>query len=363
MKYTQSIRTVFIPRIVLTACLAVLLAGSGWGQTVETYIGQLVKPGTGNDSKARLEIRRVTNLSFRPTAESERQTQETTLLAGLAKMTDWQVKAYLMDEIRWGGKLPSVEPLAAYLGDANLCEPATMALMAIGVTEGADKIIPTIRTALASATGKCLVTMLRAAGSLRDGDAAVVDALIKNATSADRGTRFIALRGLANIGDVKGTTVLAEALKTTNSFDRYEYIDLNLLFAVRLAERGLKTEASDVAKAVKDLGTSAGLPNVVLHADSAAESIKTTVAVRPMHKKVEDIRVGIKNSAGKIWVTAPEAGSYVLEVADLRGKLVRKLQGNGPGVSEFTVGSLPAGMYRMTWEGVAGKVSQSMVLY
>jgi hypothetical protein len=338
--------------------LGLIMVGNAASQTIDAYIGQLVKPGTGDDSKPRLEIRTKTNFTFRAGAESERQSQEALLLTGLTKMTDWEVRAYLMDEIRFGGKLASIPVLAPYLNDANLCEPATMALMSIGITEGADKIIPVIHPALISSTGKCSVTLMRAAGSLRDGDASTINFLLSAANNPDLGTRFIALRGLANIGDIRATTVLAEAIKSTNMLDHYQAVDLNLLFAIRLAQKGLKIEATAIANSVKTGGTSALQKNVVIHADSILDAIKVTVVALHARIDLKAARVDLRNSRGKIWVGTPDGGPFSIQIQDLRGKIVRRFTGTGPGDSEFSLGSIPVGMYWMSWDGPSGTVSK-----
>ncbi|GEM_PF-6740261 len=348
-----------------------LVLGAARGQTTAAYIGQLVKPGTGNDSKARLEIRRVTNYGFRPGAESERSAQETDLLAGLAKASDWEVKAYLMDEIRYGGKSASIVPLSGYLNDPNLCEPAAMALLSIGVTEGSGAILPLIRTALIASTGKCAATLMRAAGSIRDNDPATVDFLIGMAANADRGVHYVALRGLADIGDPKARGILAAALKATDAFDRSQAVDLNLLFAMRLAERGSKADANAIAQDIRASGAAGGLRNVVVHADSTLEAIKNAVvSVNRAESKYgtvrtdamrTDIRVDSGIHGGSIRVTAT-GGPYRVRISDLRGRRVLGFQGDGSGAREYSLGSLPMGIYRMSWEDAAGRQSRNLLL-
>jgi hypothetical protein len=346
----------------LAACSATLLwTGMAGAQTVDTYIGQLKKPGTGDDSKPRLEIRRLTNFTFRPTAESERAAQETAILNGLKTQTDWEIKAFLIEELRFEGKILSVNPLAAYLGDANLCEPAMQSLMGIASTEGADKVIPAVRTALPVSTGKCRTTLMRAAGSLRDGNAAVVDILVQEAAGSDKNAAYIAKRALANIGDIKGRAVLAAALKAADPFDAFVGASLNLLFAQRLAERGMKTEGTDIANSVKAFGTAGPFPNVVVHADSTLETIRLIpTAIAP--RSVSAGRLAVRALDGRIQVVSP-AGAFTLKVADVRGRVVASLRRGQAAARTVTVDAPASGIYQVTWEGAAGRLSQSVALY
>jgi hypothetical protein len=346
----------------MAACSASLVfCGLAGAQTADTYITQVKKPGTGDDSKARLEIRRLTNFSFRPTAETERSAHEASLLNGLKNATDWEIKAFLIEELRFDGKTAAISPLAAYLGDANLCEPAMQSLMGIATTEGADKVSPAVRTALPGSSGKCRTTLMRAAGSLRDGDAAVVDLLVKEAAGSDKAAVYIALRGLANIGDLKGRAALTAALKATDPYDAHVAASLNLLFAQRLAERGLKTEGNDVANAVKTFGTTGNFPNVVLHADSTLAAIKaipTAVALPGAFAG----RLSARAVGGKIRIDVP-AGAFTLKVADARGRVVASLRRGAAAERTVMVDPPVMGVYQVTWEGAAGRLSRSVVLY
>lgn len=338
-----------------------VFSGLAGAQTADTYIGQLKKPGTGDDSKARLEIRRLTNFSFRPTAEAERTAHETSLLNGLRNQAGWEVKAFLIEELRFDGKTAAINPLAVYLGDANLCEPAMQSLLGIASTEGADKVIPAVRTALPVSAGKCRTTLMRAAGSLRDGDAAVVDLLVEEAAGADKAAAYTAQRALANIGDLKGRVALAAVLTAADPYDAYVGASLNLLFAQRLAERGKKAEANEVAISVKDFGTAGRFANVVLHADSAIGMIQAMPAALAPRAGIA-ARLSVRTVGGKLRVDMPE-GAFTLTVADARGRVVAALRRGKAGARTVTLDPQVPGMYQVIWEGAADRLSRSVVLY
>lgn len=347
--------------------MLLLLAAMAPAQGVDAYIGQLAKPGVGDDSPARLEIRRMTNLAFRPGAETERKSQEASLLSGLSSKPDWEVKDYLMEELGLEGKATAVTPVAAYLGDANLCEPAAMALLSIGTTEGADKVTPPLRSALGASTGRCRVTLMRALGSLRDRDPATVAILLVEAAGTDRTSAYMAQRGLANIGAIQARTALANALKSADAYHRSQAVSLNLLYAQRLAEQGLKAEAVEIADAVKALGSEGNLRNVIANAESTLVVIGRTVAVAPRPRPVAgSAAYAVRRVGGRLQVHVPTPGAFDLRLADIRGRVLGELRGEGAGWYDLPKESCQSGIIRLIHPGRAGsggggKITQPLI--
>ena len=352
MVRAQSLPVARTGRLPWPAALLLLAAASVGAQTAADAIALLKKPGSGNDAAARLEIRRLTNYSFRPGAESERQAQESALLAGLAKPVDWEIKSFLIEELRFCGKTASVDPLAAYLADANLCEPAAQSLLGIASTEGADKVSPAVRTALPNSQGKCRPTLMRAAGSLQEGSATTVAALVQAAASTDKATRDVALRGLANIGDPQGKAALAQAMASADRLESMQAASLNLLFAQRLAERGLKSEATDVANAVRAGAVSAQRPNVVLHADSTLALIKSLpTAVRGGGTPPQPPgRLVFAKAGGWSRLDWAGEGPYRIRLADAQGRARREWRGLGAASIRWEGSALPVGLYHLVAE-------------
>lgn len=322
-------------RILIGISLGTALAGA---QTAATYIGQLVRPGMGDDGPARLGLRSMTNKSFRPGAESERSSHEGALLTGLSSRTEWEVKSFLIDELALQGKTVAVAPISAYLSDANLCEPAAYALRMVAATEGADKVLSSLRPALVSAKGKCRVSVVNALGTLRDAESATVEALLKDAAAVDKDLKAVALRALAEIGDGRGKAILAEALKAADLFERNRAVSLNLVFALRLAERGLKSEGIEIANAVKVQGASGNRPDMVMNADTTLARIGRTVAIAA--------RPGPRGIGAD---PAVFRQAFALEVADLRGRVVRRHRGDAGFAMGAGLAGLPPGVYRVRW--------------
>ncbi|HKP97983.1 MAG TPA: hypothetical protein VJ385_19785 [Fibrobacteria bacterium] len=332
------------------AALALAAAATVGAQTAANGIAQLKKPGTGNDAAARLQLRTLTNTGYRPGAESERQAQENALLAGLANPVDWEIKSFLMEELRFGGKSASIAPLAAYLADTNLCGPAKEALTGISVTLGADAVVSAVRAALPASVGKCRTVLLQAAGSLRDTAASTITELIKDAASADRGARAMALRGLANIGDARGKAALAQAMAAADPLDAYHADALNLIFARRLAERGLRSDGLALANSVKSAAQAVRRGNVVIDADSAIGYIQGLPT--GVHRGDAFVPGGplLARAGSVLRLEWPGSGSYRVRVANLQGRFLREWAGAGNLSLAWDASALPAGVYHLMVE-------------
>lgn len=318
----------------IAAVLLLSAAVTALGQTAETRIGQLVRPGTGDDSQARLALRGMTNASFRPGAVSERASHEAALLNGLSTRTEWEVKSFLLDELALQGNISAVAPIAAYLSHVNLCEPAALALQMVGATEGADKVLPALRAAHAAAAGKCRVALVNALGTLRDADPGTVDRLLGDAAGADPDLRAVALRALANGGDLKARTVLAEALKAADTYLRSRAVSLNLHYALRLAERSRKSEGVEIAVGIKAAAQADGRMHVVISADTALARIGRTIplAVGPGERGAPgsggvSAAFLLRGARGGVQVPVLAPGSPVLRLVDMQGRVIREWRG------------------------------------
>lgn len=351
----------------LAALLSIvhLAAGPSGAQTAGAHIDQLTRPGSGNDSVARTQLRKLTHDSFRPGAEGERAAQETALLKGLSEKPDWEVKSLLMEELGLAGKGPAVAPVSAYLSDANLCDFAAQSLLSIRSTENAPAVAAAIREALGktgapgAAAGKCRLSLMQAAGVLRDTAAAAVDILLAEAASADKATRLVAWRALANIGDLKAKAALETARQSANLFEQSQGVSLSLLFALRLGERGRKDQGLAVAQAVKSAAKT-DETHVVLYANFTLDSLgRMPVSLRDAGAA----RMPGPLAAEGAMLRFETDGAFRLRIMDMSGRVRRELRGREPGAHSLTLEGLRAGVYTLIWEDEAGAVTRPLVRF
>jgi len=194
--------------------------------------GRVLAPGAGDDSAARFALNGLAAYVMRAGAEKERLLYVRALLEALGRAPGKDVKAFLISQLQLTGGKECVRPLAGYLADVKLAEPAAQALLAIRLPETASAFLK----ALDSAPAAAKVTIIKALGELRSRDA--VKKILPYAGSADDNVRRTALFALANIGDPRAGQVLDKARIAASPYERSQAPALYLLYARRLVESG-----------------------------------------------------------------------------------------------------------------------------
>jgi HEAT repeat protein len=154
----------------------------------------------------------------------------------------------LIQELQAAGGPESIPALTACLGDAELCESAVQALLAIR-----DGVAEPLRKALGGATGRCLVAIAQTLGVLQD--SAALPALRQLLTKDDPDTRRVAAWALANMGDENSTLALLQFTDSADGWERSHATGLCHLMAERLVAAGKKDRAADLYKHLRDTRT------------------------------------------------------------------------------------------------------------
>ncbi|HEG42990.1 MAG TPA: DUF1080 domain-containing protein [Phycisphaerales bacterium] len=219
----------------------IIKAGSG---AITTICDLIVPPGTGDDTKARYALSSLSFYTSRSNADGGRSRYIAVLNEVLAKATDKEVQSFFISQLQLVVREETVSPylLSGYLRDERLCEPATMALLAIG-TDAAEKAF---LNALRTADQKNLPTIIHALGQMQSKAAA--DAISKHASSKDTITRLISLRALANIADKSADRLLEKALAKASGPERGRIASFYLLYAQRLTENNRQRQAAKICR-------------------------------------------------------------------------------------------------------------------
>jgi HEAT repeat protein len=209
---------------------------------VEDVCGRVLPPGTGDDSAARFALNGLAVYVTREGAEVERLLYVRALLEALARPSDKEVKAFLISQLQLAGRRESIKPIAGYLDDEGLCDPAARAILAIGGPEAEAAFLKALRSAPAATR----VTIVQAVGETRSRAAA--KALLPYAGSPDDRLRQTALEALANIGDPAAGPILSRARIAASPYERSRAPSLYLLFARRLVESGHAQAGLSIAR-------------------------------------------------------------------------------------------------------------------
>jgi len=219
---------------------------------VEEVCGRVLPPGAGEDSAARFALNGLAIYVMRPGAEKERLLYVGAVLRSIERAADKDVKAFLISQVQWTGGKESVKPLAKYLTDRALAEPAAQALLAAR-QPGAEAVF---LKALGRAPATAKVTLIKALGQMRSREA--VKRFLPLAESPDEDLRQAALFALANIGDPRAGRVLDKATVAASRYERSQAPSLYLLYARRLIESGKAREGLSICRALlKNYGTAA----------------------------------------------------------------------------------------------------------
>lgn len=211
----------------------------GGKENILGLIEMLVPPGEGDDVKAHYALHCVGVYTCKLDDKKLRREFSDVLASQLGGDRPKAVQAYLCQELQTAGQKEAVPALGKLLTDEELCAPAAMALVAIGVGAAEQ-----FRAALPKTKEKCRLTCLQNLGVLRDVQAA--DAMKQAVADADADTRIIAAWGLANIGDGSAAELLLAAADKAQGWERIQHTKACLLLAERLLADGRKAESQKI---------------------------------------------------------------------------------------------------------------------
>lgn len=218
---------------------AVAAIFEGGRENVQGLIEMLGEPGSPGNVKPHYALHSVLNRALIVGDEKARREFCETLAANLSGDLLTHKKAYLCQELQWAGRKEAAPALGKLLTDEQLCDPAAMALVAIG-----DGAAEQLRTALPKAQGRCRLVIIHSLAAL--GDAGSAGALIQALNDPDREVRLAAGAGLAKIGDARAVEALVKAAEVEPGWERIQATKHCLVLAERLMATGNKKKAVKV---------------------------------------------------------------------------------------------------------------------
>lgn len=193
-------------------------------------------------TKAEYAVHGLAVSSASLTREGERFLVSKSFIKALEVLKDKEAKAFAIGQLQLVGKREAVRPLASYLTDPQLYEPAARALTALG-TEKAEKAFI---KAMDSESGDRRLTFIKALGELRSRKA--VKKIKPYASSEQEDFRRVSLYALANIGDPSCMDLLGRVRIRSSVFERSEAPLVYLLYIRRLAESGHKGLGANICR-------------------------------------------------------------------------------------------------------------------
>jgi HEAT repeat protein len=213
----------------------------GGRENVLGLIGMLGEPGAADNVKPHYALHGLVNHVLIIKDEKGRKALCETIAEqlGNAELSDSN-RSYLCQELQWAGRGESTPALGKLLLNANLTEPASMALVAIG----GEAAMQQFRSALPKAEGKCRLNVVRSLATL--GDAQSAEGLRAALTDPDREVRIAAGAGLAAIGDAAAVDALIKAADVEPGWERIQATKNCLVLAERLTAAGKQADARKI---------------------------------------------------------------------------------------------------------------------
>lgn len=212
----------------------------------------LVKDPTGPDFKdfrPEYVLHGIAVFVGRPDQRDSRRVLEQVLVEEIGREghSKWML-AFLLRTLQVAGTKAAAPAIGKHLLDDDLCEPAAMALVAIG-----DGAAEPLRDALPAAKGKNRATIAQALGVLRvPPERKTVTAIQQCTADPLREVRTSAAWALANIGDPNSVDLLLKAAKAEDGWERILGAKACLLLGERLLEGGMKGVAFRLYMELRD---------------------------------------------------------------------------------------------------------------
>lgn len=241
---------------------AIAAIHQGGRENVRGLVEMLGEPGSDRDVKPHYALHCLANHTVTAKDENGRRTLCEVLCEALSGDLTPYVKGFLCQTLQWVGHRESVAALGKLLTDAELCDPAAMALVAIK-----DGAAEQLRAALPNAKGRCRLTIVHSLAALADSGAA--EAFKQALQDEDREVRIAAGAGLARLGDTGAVDVLLKAADVPPGWERIQAAKHCLVLAEKLAAAGKKAEARRIYQHLRDTRQDASEAYIRQAADKA----------------------------------------------------------------------------------------------
>jgi HEAT repeat protein len=299
---------------------------------VTDLCGRLAAPGTADDSLVRFALDAVIVRAGRPGAESERTRVVAGILDSLDEIKDPEIQTFLLVLLQQAGKAEIVKPLVRFLRLPLLVGPVVRALTATKTPAAEAALIK----ALDGAGGDSAVAIIQGLAGLKS--AAAVPKLLRLAEGTDPKLRVEALEALADIGDPVAFGVLERIRIAAPSEERAGAASRLLLLAGRMAESGLMSSASSIARSLLDNFTAPGEDHIraaalTLYLGSVGEKagldtlLEAAVSPNPKYRqKALDLAAGLRtNWTASTWIdllaqTPPDVQADLIRMFARRGE-------------------------------------------
>jgi hypothetical protein len=207
----------------------------------------VVPNGNAAGTSSRYAVSLLTHYAI--SAEDKSKIEHTYLVA-LSKATDPEVKAYFISNLKLVGSNESVKPLATYISDKDLFDPAVSALVSINTADAKQALVSNLN----DQTPDVQVKLTKALGRFKYQPA--LESITKNASSDNLLLKKASLWSLALIADPGSSNVLLQqATNTGFKNDPSEATNALVEYLHQVSGKGNAALVKEISKAILEKTT------------------------------------------------------------------------------------------------------------
>ncbi len=253
---------------------------------------QVVPAGTGDDTKARYA---VSSLTVHLTADKDntrKNVWEKQCIRFMKAAPEREVRAFFMKQLNLVGSDAAVEALADYVGDADLCDDAVMALQSVG----SDKAHSLLASALTQAECPCAAQIMVALADSRY--AGAVRSCLNWYAKGSQGEKAAALYALAVTGDPAALPVLQGAAESAGYiWEPTDAVQALLLYARTIGLAGDKRGMEKITDEVISRSQTPATAGQRLAAMSVVVAVKGMDALPMLLEAAGDPDIAVRGGA------------------------------------------------------------------
>jgi HEAT repeat protein len=206
----------------------------GLGETGIAEFTKLVVPaGTGDDTNARFALNALAMVLGQGDAEKDREMVSKAFIDALDKATDKEVKSFFLYHLKFFAREEAVEPVANYLSDPDLVEPAAAVL----VSMKKHPAMHALKVAIPELIGKNQVVAVNAFGQY--GGLCGEESIRGLVGTTDPQLKKAVLFALSQIGSPKSAEIMMNAAREAGyAYEPTEAARALVVYADNLAKGG-----------------------------------------------------------------------------------------------------------------------------
>ncbi|MDR1356953.1 MAG: hypothetical protein LBJ58_04705 [Tannerellaceae bacterium] len=221
-----------------------------------TLAKMLRTPGQGDNSKVEYALSGISHYVTGKADEALRSSIAGAYIKALNATEEREAKAFIISQLQITGKEESIEPLARYLTEERLSDPAARALASIGSAKAAEALRSALLRRMGTPAAMC--SIIFAIGETHTAGAEnILNDILADGDDNFKKAVFFAL---SQVGSKTSLSILSSAADKVNlSWDKTSANEAYIALLHRLVAQGDTQEASKAASALLKKATKAGI--------------------------------------------------------------------------------------------------------